>query len=79
MINKKKKIKKVILGVPFVAQWLPNLTRIHEDAGSIPGLAQCVEDLALLWLWHKPAAVAPFQPLAWELPYATSAALKSND
>ena len=30
--------------------------------------------LALLWLWHRPAAVAPISPLAWELPYATGAA-----
>ena len=33
-------------------------------------------DVALLWLWHRPAATAPFQLLAWKPPYATGAALK---
>jgi len=33
-------------------------------------------DLALLWLWHRPAATALFRPLAWEPPYAVGVALK---
>ena len=28
----------------------------------------------MLWLWHRPAAIAPIQPLAWESPYAMGAA-----
>ena len=33
---------------------------------------RCGLDLALLWLWRRPAAVA----LAWEPPYAVGSALK---
>ena len=44
--NKTKKTKN--LGVPIMAQWLMNPSRNHEVAGSIPGLAQWVKDLALL-------------------------------
>ena len=36
-------------------------------------------DPALLWLWMWPAARSLFQPLAWELPYAGPAALKSKN
>ena len=32
-------------------------------------------DPVLLWLWLRPAAAAPIQPLAWELPYTLYAAV----
>ena len=35
-------------------------------------------DTTLLWLRHRSAAAAPIGPLAWELPYATSVALKDK-
>ena len=43
----KAKRKKKKEGVPVVAQWLTNPTRNHEVAGSVPALAQWVNDLAL--------------------------------
>ena len=44
----------------------------------IPGLAQWVEDLALLWLWRRLAATAPIGPLAWEPPYAAGSSSRKG-
>ena len=70
-----------------------NLRSTHEDVSSISDRVQWARDQCchklwcsprrssdpkLQWLWCGWAAVAPIRPLAWELPYATGAALKSK-
>ena len=39
---------------------------------------RCGSDLALLWLWYRPAAVALIQLLAWEPPNAMVVTLKNK-
>ena len=70
-----------------------NRASIHEDAGLVPGLSvvwghgvamSCGRghrhgsDPTLLWLWCRPAAAAVIPALAWELPNAANATLKSK-
>ena len=39
----------------------------------------CSLDPLLLWLWRRQADMAPFGPLAWELPYSIGVALKKQN
>ena len=77
-------LKKVV-GSFYCGSAETNPTSNYEGEGSIPGPPQWVKDpvlrkslyrsqtqldLALMWLWCRPAAVAPIRPLALEFPYA---------
>ena len=40
---------------------------------------RCGSDLALLWLWYRPAATATIGPQAWEPLYTVDVALKRQN
>ena len=79
-MKKQTNKKRIRLRSSCCGSAVTNPTCIHEDEGSIPGLIQwdkasgvavsCAaghrhrSDHALLWLWPRPIAVAPIQPLA---------------
>ena len=39
---------------------------------------RCGLDPVLLWLWRRPAAVAPIGPQTWESPFAAGVALEKT-
>ena len=61
-----------------MAQWLTHLARDHNVVGSIPSLAQWVEDPALLWLWCRPTATNSIRTLASEPPYTARVTLEKT-
>ena len=52
--------------------WVQSLALLSELRSDVA--ASCSSDPVLLW--YRPAAAAPIQPLAQELPYATGEAIK---
>ena len=58
-------------------QSLASLTGLRIGIAMSCGVGRRLgSDLALLWLWCRPAGAALIRPQAWGLPYAAGAALK---
>ena len=85
-------VKKGNTGSSTVAQqvknqtWCLSVRMWAQSLASLSGLriqccgvgCRCSSDLALLWLWCRPAAAAPIWPLAWKLPCAAGVAFKKK-
>ena len=87
VVHPPTQIQQLTSGSSHCGSAVMDLTSIHGDASLIPGLAQWSKDPALPWMWvvdvvwilcSRPGAAAPIWPPAWELPYSTCVALKSN-
>ena len=93
LIGKSLNIESRWVGVPVVVQQKRiRLVSVKMRVWSLAllsgsGTQYCVScgvgrrrgsELTLLWLWCRPADVALIQPVAWELPNAMGAALKSK-
>ena len=83
--------KKYVGGVAVMAQWkqiwlvcmrmqvrsLALLSGLRIGIAMSCGVGRrSSSDPVLLWLWHRPAAIALIWPLAWGPPFATGMALK---
>ena len=61
--------------------WVQSLALLSGSQGSGVAMSYGLGhrlSLNPVLLWRRPAAAASIRPLAWELPYAVSAALKNK-
>ena len=72
-----KNLKRILWTI--MCQGFDNLEEMNDflETYSPPILNQ-EETIDPKLLWHRPAAVASIQPLAWELPYTADAAMKNK-
>ena len=64
--------------IPGPTQWVKDLALAMNCGGCGVVGCRCSSDPMLLWLWHRPAAMALIRPLALELPCVVSVVLKKQ-
>ena len=75
-----------VVSEPHKHPWGCRFNRWPHSVGQGSGIAMGYgvghrwgSDPMLLWLWYRPAATTPIQPLDWKPPYAEGVALKDNN